>query len=219
MRTPRRRGPRPKPSPFSEQFDNGQEIFHNARSAANFIDKGVRTVNKLNLPCERFPGGHRYWKQSLLQAHVEALAEEDRRARAARQQNRREAASRTHTKHERWLDDDGVSRALDQHPNEAVARNLFRRFKDTDMLCPAWRDNRPRLTYDVTDILGICPPGYRIDTIEPGDVFAADTVLFVPNGGRRRRDLDVLEIAERRAEAERQRLAAPGRSGVFGTSE
>ncbi len=220
MRIPRRRGPRPKPSPFSEQFDTGVEIFHNAHSAANFIDKGVRTVNKLDLPFESFPGGHRYWKESLLQAHLEAIEEEKRRARAAGRENRRSAASRTHTKFARWVDDDGVSRALNEHPNESVCRDLWRRTgPDRELLHPDWRNDRARLTYDITDEIGICPPRHRADTVVPGEMYVHKNVLWVPVGGHRRRELDVLEIEERRVEALRQRERPPGRTGDFGTSE
>lgn len=217
MRVPRRKGPRPTPSPF-DPIVTATEVFHPVRSAANVIGTGVRTVNKLGLPYESFGGDH-FLKESDLRADMEARAEEERRARAARQQNRREVASRTHTTSTMWVDDAGVSQPLDKHPNESVCRNLFRRLKGSDLLYPEWRSDRARLTYEITDELGVCPAGNRIDTIAPGDEFNAETVMYVPMKGARRRDLDVFEIEERRVEAQRQRTAATGGSADFGTSE
>jgi hypothetical protein len=218
VRVPRPRGPRPKPSPF-EPIVTDTEVFHPVRSAAHVIDKGVRTVNKLNVPFETFPGGHHFYKESVLRAELEKLAEEKLRARAAGERNRRDAAAKTHTKHATWVDEFGNSQPLDAHPNEPVCRNLFRRLSKTpELLCDDWLD-RARLTYELTDEIGICPPGHRPETVVPGDVYSPETVLFVPISGPRKRVFDVLEIEARRLEAERQRIATTGRSGDFDTRE
>jgi hypothetical protein len=200
VRIPRPKGPRAKPSPF-EPIVTDTEVFHTPRTAANVLGRGVRTVNRLDVPFETFPGGHHFIKESVLRKQMEVAAEKDRRARAARQQN-------------------GVSRALSEHPNESACRNAFRRLSKTpELLCAQWRYNRARFTYEVTEELGVCPPGHRLDTVVPGDEYSAQTVFYVPTGGRRSRNLDVLELEERRIEAARQRTVATEGSGYFDACE
>ena len=204
MRIPRRKGPGPRPAPWSETYATGVDVFHNERSAAAYLGVGVTTLRKRSLACERFPGGFVYYKQSMLDAHLVQLAERRAKKLAEGRANRQAAARRTHTTQPTWTDEHGITRALDQHPNEPVCRELHRR-TPPELMCPAWKD-RAALTYGVTEVIGIRPGRDRLETIIPGDVYGPDTVLWWPRERRLRREPDVVDLAERAAEAKRPRM-------------
>lgn len=210
MRAPRRRGARPRRSPLSETFAG----HHNQYSAAKFLNVGIITLNRRKLPYESFYGD-RWWKETVLTAHLADLEEAKRQRWMAGQNNRRAAASRAHTSHPTWIDEygwvgeKGSSQPLEKHPNMQVCKDFLRKIPK-DAIRREWHD-RAALTYGVADVIGLRPPGHGLTTIDPDDVAWKDTVLWWPSKPGRRRELNVLDIEDRRLEAKRQRQDAISR--------
>jgi hypothetical protein len=80
-------------------------------------------------------------------------------------------------KYPSWTDDAGQSRAFTSHPNWSVCREVLRRIPD-EFVCPEWLD-LVAFVYDVAALIG-CQPSkrHRLETVEPSQVFAPDTVLW-----------------------------------------
>jgi hypothetical protein len=85
-------------------------------------------------------------------------------------------------KHPDWIDEDGHSRALTDHPNYNAVRMVVERSPEEwppDRIWPRWRGDLAAAVYGITEVIGIKPSRYhRLETIEPTDDLTPDTCLW-----------------------------------------
>ena len=189
---PEPRTPRPAESRESEVYtftaaDGTITRFHTLFSAAEYLGVSVRSMRLLGPLSERY-GPRRVWREDVLDE--QKAIKQPLRSRGAAPtvtgRSREEAASATHTKHPRWSDGKGNSFAASEHPNYELVRQLMR--TRWDSLCEEWRTNTDcpvnvgcacQVAYAVERLIGMKPgKHYRLETIEPGQQFAPDTVLW-----------------------------------------
>jgi hypothetical protein len=83
-----------------------------------------------------------------------------------------------------WIDEDGVDRALSDHPNYNPVRTVVERSPELwppDAICLEWRNDLAVAVYGVTDAVGLQPSKrHNLTTIEPGQVLGPETALWWP---------------------------------------
>ncbi len=141
-------------------------------AAAEYLAISVRRLKALDLSYES-QGRARFYRQSVLDGYRDQAA-----ATAGIASRRSEVASRTHSVHPRWLDEDGVSRAFSVHPNYYVVREVMRRV-EPELVCEEWRGHHVAFVYGVAAEIGMQPSKHhRLEVIEPGQVLGPSTVLW-----------------------------------------